>query len=183
MSQVADQLAIAVGAQWEAEAGIRRLNDPYPLPVSLTATDASLIDSWKSLVKLATIGAGWPPPPPLGTWAAGPDHLAGTGGGLASVLAQVPTGRLVVLGEPGAGKTMLMIRLVLDLLARRVSVGPVPVLASAEEPEQACPWQPLGQRGGLLLRTRLPRAVRQHGRAARLSRGTWAAARPASAVA
>jgi hypothetical protein len=46
------------------------------------------------------------------------------------VLARVPTGRLVVLGEPGAGKTMLMIRLVLDLLNGRQSGEPVPVLAS-----------------------------------------------------
>ena len=35
---------------------------------------------------------------------------------LADVLAAVPTGRLVVLGEPGTGKTMLMVGLVLDLL-------------------------------------------------------------------
>jgi len=35
------------------------------------------------------------------------------------VLARVPTRRLVVLGEWGTGKTMLMVRLVLDLLARR----------------------------------------------------------------
>ena len=45
--------------------------------------------------------------PPTGTWAAGPGGLAGTGDELADVLARVPTGRLVVLGEPGAGKTML----------------------------------------------------------------------------
>jgi hypothetical protein len=41
----------------------------------------------------------------------------------------VPTGRLAVLGEPGAGKSMLMVRLTLDLLARRASGGPVPMLA------------------------------------------------------
>ena len=35
---------------------------------------------------------------------------------------------LVVLGEPGAGKTILLIRLVLDLLARRSLEDPVPVL-------------------------------------------------------
>jgi hypothetical protein len=43
---------------------------------------------------------------------------------LADVLERMPTGRLVVLGEPGAGKTILMVRLVLDLLARRASDGP-----------------------------------------------------------
>jgi len=43
----------------------------------------------------------------------------------------VPTGRLVVLGEPGSGKTVLVLRLVLDLLGRRRSGDPVPVLVSA----------------------------------------------------
>jgi hypothetical protein len=127
---VADQLAIAVGAQWKAEAAVRRLNDPYPLPVSWDTADASLTDPWGSLVRLACSGAGWPAPPPEGTWAPGPDDLAGEGGELVDVLARVPTGRLVVLGEPGAGKTMLMVRLVLDLLAQRAAGGPVPFLVS-----------------------------------------------------
>ena len=139
MAQVADQLAVAVGIQWEAEAAVRRLNDPYPLPVSWAAADPSLTDAWDSLVKLATSGAGWPAPPPAGTWAAGPEDLAGAGGELAEVLARVPTGRLVVLGEPGAGKTMLMVRLVLDLLARRAAGGPVPFLASVAS------WDPADQ--------------------------------------
>ena len=139
LDQVADQLAIAVGAQWNAEAAIRRLNDPYPLPVSWTAADASLTDPWDSLVRLATSGAGWPEPPGWGTWAAGPDDLAGEGGELVESLAQVPTGRLVVLGEPGAGKTMLMVRLVLDLLTRRAKGAPVPILVSVTL------WDPVKQ--------------------------------------
>ena len=126
---LADQLAAAIGAQWEEEARVRRLNDPYPLPVSWGPAAASLADDWETLVRLATTGAGWSPAPP-GTWAAGPDGLAGAGGDLADVLARVPTGRLVVLGEPGAGKTMLMVRLVLDLLARRGPGAPVPALTS-----------------------------------------------------
>ena len=130
LAQVADQLAVAVGAQWETEAAVRRLNDPYPLPVSWVTADPSLADSWDSLVKLATSGAGWPAPSSTNTWAASPANLAGAGSDLVNVLAQVPTGRLVVLGEPGAGKTMLMVRLVLDLLTRRAPGGPVPILAS-----------------------------------------------------
>jgi NACHT domain len=137
--QVADQLAVAVGAQWEAEARIRRLNDPWPLPVSWTAADASLTDPWDLLERLARSGAGQPAPPPAGTWAVGPDDLAGEGAELVEVLARVPTGRLVVLGEPGAGKTMLMVRLVLDLLARRAGGGPVPFLASVAS------WNPATQ--------------------------------------
>jgi hypothetical protein len=139
LDQVADQLAVAVGAQWEAEAAIRRLNDPYPLPVSWDPADAALTDAWESLLMLAESGAGWPEPPQEGTWAAGPSDLAGAGSDLVNVLARVPTGRLVVLGEPGAGKTMLMVRLVLDLLARRAAGGPVPILASIAS------WNPAGQ--------------------------------------
>jgi len=139
VTEVVDQLAVAVGTQWEAEARVRRLNDPYPLPVSWDAADPCLTDAWESLVKLATSGAGWPLAPPAGTWAAGPEDLAGEGGELVEVVAQVPTGRLVVLGEPGAGKTMLMVRLVLDLLARRASGAPVPILASVAS------WDPAAE--------------------------------------
>ena len=136
---VAEALAAAIRDQWQAEAGVRRLNDPYPLPVSWVAADASLADSWDLLVTLARSGAGWPSPPPPGTWATRPDELAGGGDQLVKVLAQVPTGRLVVLGEPGAGKTMLMVRLVLDLLADRATGVPVPVLASLAS------WNPSDQ--------------------------------------
>jgi hypothetical protein len=139
LGQVADQLAVAVGAQWEAEAAIRRLNDPYPLPISWDPADTSLTDAWGSLLMLAESGAGWPPPAPEGIWAAGPEDLAGTGSDLVNVLARVPTDRLVVLGEPGAGKTMLMVRLVLDLLARRKPSEPVPILFSIAS------WKPADQ--------------------------------------
>ena len=139
LAQVADQLAVTVLSQWNAEAAIRRLNDPYPLPVSWVAADSSLTDSWDSLIKLANSGAGWPSPPPAQTWAADPEGLAGAGGELAEVLARVPTGRLVVLGEPGAGKTILMVRLVLDLLTDRSGGAPVPILASIAS------WNPAAQ--------------------------------------
>jgi NACHT domain len=139
LSEIANELALAVATQWEAEAAVRRLNDPYPLPVSWTPADPSLTDSWDSLVRLASIGAGWPPLPPASTWAAGPDGLAGMGSDLVEVLTQVPTGRLVVLGEPGTGKTTLMIRLTLDLLARRADGDPVPILTSLAS------WNPAGQ--------------------------------------
>src|SRR5215472_4773002 len=127
LGRTADDLALAVGRQWEVEAGIRRLNDPYPLPVCWAGADAELADDWDALVTLARTGAGWPRSSPEG-WAAGPADLAGCGDQIGSVLGKVPTRRLVVLGEPGTGKTMLMVRLVLDLLAGRAQGGPVPVL-------------------------------------------------------
>jgi Pentapeptide repeats (8 copies)/NACHT domain len=139
LAEIADQLAIAVGAQWEAEARVRRLNDPYPLPVSWDAAGQSMTDSWDSLVKLAASGAGWPAPPPAGTWAASLDGLKGESGELVDVLDRVPTGRLIVLGEPGAGKTLLMVRLILDLLVRRLDGSPVPLLVSIAS------WNPVKQ--------------------------------------
>ncbi|WP_007515083.1 NACHT domain-containing protein [Pseudofrankia saprophytica] len=157
LAGVADQLAIAVRRQWEHEVGLRRLNDPYPLPVRWIPADSDLVQQWESLVRLASSGAGWPPPPPPtppGTpqvWAAGPGDLAGGDGDLAGLLDRVPTGRLVVLGEPGAGKTMLTVRLVLDLLAavRRAPGGPVPVLVALAS------WNPHQQSLHSWLETRL----------------------------
>ena len=127
LGQVADQLAVAVQTQWEAEARHRRLYDPHPLPVAWQPTELSLVEGWQDLITTATSWPGGPPTTPA-SWATGPAGLAGSGNDLADTLARVPTGRLVVLGEPGAGKTMLLIRLLLTLLARRIAGGPVPVL-------------------------------------------------------
>jgi hypothetical protein len=138
LGRAADDLALAVGRQWEAEAGIRRLNDPYPLPVCWAGAGADLADDWDALVTLARTGAGWPRSSPEG-WAAGPGDLGGCGDQIASVLGKVPTQRLVVLGEPGSGKTMLMVRLVLDLLADRAPGDPVPVLVPLAS------WDPASQ--------------------------------------
>ena len=54
-----------------------------------------------------------------------------------------------MLGEPGAGKTMLMVRLVLDLLASRQAGMPVPFLVPLAS------WNPLGQSLDEWLTTRL----------------------------
>ncbi|MFH8369537.1 NACHT domain-containing protein [Streptomyces sp. NPDC018031] len=137
---VADLLAVAVRRQWADEERRRQLNSPYPLPVSWAPAAPEPFDDWPSLVRLATTGAGWPPPPAGPTWAGGPAELAGTDGGLGRTLQQVPTGRLVVLGGPGAGKTVLLARLLLDLLALRGPGDPVPVLLSLAS------WDPGGQR-------------------------------------
>ncbi|MFF2518885.1 NACHT domain-containing protein [Streptomyces sp. NPDC058086] len=127
LGDVADQLAQAVRQQWEAEAQVRRLNDPFPLSVEWVAADADLVESWPHLRELA---GDWPGQTPEATsgWAVSPEGLAGKGGAIAQVFERVPTRRLVVLGEPGAGKTMLLIRLLLALLEHRPPGGPVPVL-------------------------------------------------------
>ena len=117
------------------------MNDPYPLPVTWTATDTSLAGDLDALKTLAVSGAGWSALAQE-NWAKGPDDLASVGDRkLADVLAKVPTGRLVVLGPPGAGKTMLMVGLALDLLHpdRRGSGKPVPVLVTLAS------WDPASQ--------------------------------------
>jgi hypothetical protein len=137
LAAVADELAVAVGNQWEREAAVRRLNDPLPLPVRWRTAEPPISDEWEGLVALASSGAGWPAP--SGIWATGPEELAGSGNQLRDVLERVPTGRLVVLGEPGSGKTVLMVRLVLDLLQRRHAGDAVPVLLSVAS------WDPAMQ--------------------------------------
>ena len=139
LGEIADQFAIAVGVQWELEVQRRRINDPFPLSVRWTAADQALADDWNSLALLATTGAGWPSCTAKDSWIIGPQGLAGKGGDLAELLLRIPTGRLVVLGKPGAGKTILMVRLVLDLLARREDGSPVPLLASLAS------WDPVEQ--------------------------------------
>jgi len=133
---ITNELATAVVDQWEREVEARRLNDPYPLPIGWTPAE-HLSGEWNALVALATNGVGWPAS--TKTWATGPSVLEGSGNQLANILDQVPTGRLVVLGEPGSGKSMLMVRLVLDLLKRRSHGDAVPVLLSTAS------WNPMTQ--------------------------------------
>jgi hypothetical protein len=125
----ADELAQSVKTQWSDEAIVRQFNEYSPLMVTWTAADQALSVGWQDLVRLASEGPGRPAPPQADTWAGDPGGLAGFDRELPAVLRRVPTGWLVVLGSPGAGKTMLMLRLVLDLLANREqgSGQPVPV--------------------------------------------------------
>jgi cyclopropane fatty-acyl-phospholipid synthase-like methyltransferase len=127
--KVAGLLAEAVKAQWESETGRRRVFDPYALPVRWEAADSDLSTPWPVIVEQAS-GSPGGSAKLAANWAASPDELAGSGKELADVFFRVPTRRLVVLGEPGAGKTILVVRLVLEFLSleRRKNGAPVPVL-------------------------------------------------------
>jgi hypothetical protein len=126
----ADELAESVRIQWSDEAIVRQFNDYSQLMITWTAAMESLTVDWNELVKLARGGLGRPALSAQVTWATGPAGLTGFDRTLPDVLRRVPTGWLVVLGGAGSGKTMLMLRLVLDLLARRQpgNGDPVPVL-------------------------------------------------------
>ncbi|MEU9467381.1 NACHT domain-containing protein [Streptomyces avermitilis] len=130
LEQLADTVAGAVRRQWEQEARVRGLNDPRPLSISWTSAGAELVQPWPSLFDLAENWPGGPPGDPA-RWAAGPEGLAGRGGEIDQVFRErIPTRRMVVLGEPGAGKTVLLILLLLALIEHREPGDPVPVLFS-----------------------------------------------------
>ncbi|MFD5516361.1 NACHT domain-containing protein [Streptomyces sp. NPDC127066] len=138
--RVVDELAVAVRNQWDSEAAVRRVNDPYPLPVAWQAADDSLTESWSLLADLARAWPGGPPGDPA-LWPPDTAGLAGRDAEIGQVfLDRAPTRRLVILGEPGAGKSVLLIRLLQDLIARRTTGDPVPVLFSLASWD---PHQPL----------------------------------------
>lgn len=132
LATVAGDLANAVEAQWRQEARLRRLNDPYPLPVSWSPAAESLVEAWPLLTATARQWPGGPPNQPA-EWANEPSQLAAQWAQIVEVFrGHVPTRRLVVLGEPGSGKTMLLVRLTQGLLAERAAGAelPVPVIFS-----------------------------------------------------
>jgi hypothetical protein len=143
LDKLADGLAIGVQRQWQAEEGLRRVNDPRSLPVRWQATAAAqaVADAWADVEGLAADGARRRPPDPAGTPtpATDPNQLDGEFSEIADRFLAVPSRRLVIVGEPGAGKSVLALRLVLDLLARRAPSGAVPVLVSVAS------WRPIEQ--------------------------------------
>ncbi|MFC9931543.1 NACHT domain-containing protein [Streptomyces sp. NPDC127190] len=116
LEQSAERLAAAVHEQWEQEWRLRRLQDPSPLPVQWSPAEA-----WLSDVP-DTVGPAMEPDGRLED--------------ISAALEAVPSRRLVVLGGPGSGKTVLAVRFLLDRLTRRAPGDPVPVIFSLSG------WQP-----------------------------------------
>jgi hypothetical protein len=104
LDQAARELRRVVAAQWREEASERRLFTPVPLRVR------------------------WEPRESDGPPLHGDDPVE-----LAAAFRAVPRRRLVVLGEPGAGKTTLALLLVLALLRDARESDPVPVLLSLRD--------------------------------------------------
>ncbi|MEU9749179.1 hypothetical protein [Streptomyces niveus] len=124
-AEAADQLAVTVREQWWEEVEARQLRDPAVIPLSWAGTGRpvsvppeSVVGPHAGRVRRLSLD---------GRLEGSFDHAASQ---LAAGFRQVPSGRLVVLGEPGSGKTVLAIMLTLGLLADRSPGTPVPVLLS-----------------------------------------------------
>ncbi|MFC3741664.1 NACHT and WD40 repeat domain-containing protein [Paractinoplanes deccanensis] len=128
---VARELAEAVEEQWSKEATSRGLRDAAVLPLRWTATDRDVSD----LASLTGDTGGRPIRVNLDGGMR--DEFEDAIADLAGEYARIPSGRLVILGEPGAGKTVLALLLTLGLIRRRPEDGKVPVLLSVAN------WDPV----------------------------------------
>jgi transcriptional regulator with XRE-family HTH domain len=119
LDRAADKLARQVRDRWLREEENRRINDPFPLPLRWELADADLTDHWEGICNAA----------PGET--SGPLPLAADLEKIAETYRMIPSGRLVVLGRAGSGKTILALRFVLGYLrSRDSSTEPVPVTFS-----------------------------------------------------
>ncbi|WP_328608952.1 helix-turn-helix domain-containing protein [Amycolatopsis sp. NBC_00345] len=139
LALAAEELAMGVGIRLRRAYEHQQMHDPFPLPVRWTHVSGVLSDH-----------AGNIHAQPDGEPAADVD-LVGGFGQIAEIYRRVPSGRLVVLGDGGSGKTMLATRLTLDLLREREQAQPVPVTVSVAS------WDPTRSRfrdwlSGLLIR-------------------------------
>lgn len=121
LNAAADRLASAVREQLGREERLRRLQDPAPIAVRWDTGPQDLIDHWENVT------------------GAGPVDLGGRFEEIADVLDRVPSGRLVVLGPAGTGKSVLMVRLALDRLERRAPGERIPVILPLAS------WRPQAQ--------------------------------------
>ncbi|TQF02954.1 helix-turn-helix domain-containing protein [Kitasatospora acidiphila] len=118
LAEVADTLAHDVRSRWIREEEQRRIHDPFPLPVRWRSAPEGLLDHWDNI-------SGVAPGP-----SSGPLSLDGDLAQITDIYRRIGSRRLVVLGRAGSGKTMLMLRFVLDYLGTRSSDDPVPVVFS-----------------------------------------------------
>lgn len=116
LDEAGDLLAQEVQRQWKQEEALRRVHDPFPLPVRWVNAPEELCDHWSNIRHTR------------GAVSLGPLDLAGTLDQVVEVFGRLPSRRLVVLGKAGSGKTILTLRFVLDLLRDRQPRDPIPVL-------------------------------------------------------
>ncbi|MEV4943499.1 NACHT domain-containing protein [Streptomyces zaomyceticus] len=108
----AKQLAEELLVEWGREEKLRRVHQPSPLPVRWE-NEPEFTDHWSSI---------------HGDDRDEPLDLSGQVADITAVYTQVPSGRLLVLGDTGAGKSVLALRFALDRLRRAEPGDRVPVI-------------------------------------------------------
>ncbi|GAB3429083.1 helix-turn-helix domain-containing protein [Actinophytocola sediminis] len=116
LADAADDLAHAVQAGLRREEELRRIQDPFPLPVRWQSAPEDVMDQWANICRVAP-----------GESASRLD-LAGRLPEIVEIYRRIPSGRLVVLGRAGSGKSVLAARFVLDRLRTRGRGDAVPIV-------------------------------------------------------
>ncbi|MET8654291.1 NACHT domain-containing protein [Nocardia aurea] len=107
--------ATAVREQWQTEEKLHRLADPRPLPLRwTTCARDGVMDYWEVIRGVEGRET--------------PIDLDGRLDDIIDIFERIPSRRLVVLGEPGAGKSVLAMHFTLAAVRRRGAGDPVPVL-------------------------------------------------------
>ncbi|MGB3444682.1 MAG: TIR domain-containing protein [Actinophytocola sp.] len=115
-------LAHAVDARWRDEELRRQVLDPFPLPVRWRSAPEKVMDHWENI---RGVGPGV---------TVAPLDLSGELERIVAVYRAVPSGRLVVLGRAGAGKTVLSLRFVREFLRAGTAMVPVVFWLGSWEP-------------------------------------------------
>jgi hypothetical protein len=133
---LADLLATAVDEQWRQEAAERMLVTPAPIPVGWSPSELPVTGPVEAAVGSLDVGPAFPPLPGQSRISEEDLRVGGGRRELFAVYAGIASGRVVVVGAPGAGKTGSAVLLVLDALEHREGVEAsqrvrVPVLVTA----------------------------------------------------
>jgi hypothetical protein len=136
VEQAAADLARTVRDQWQEEASIRLLQQPEPIRVRWSYTHRPVSSDPRSFL----VQRGSSEPPVF--------QRTGDVNTVAETFIQLPHQQLVVIGQRGAGKTVLALVLTLDLLEKMASTGLTPVLLSLSswDPRQRPLWDWLADR-------------------------------------
>ncbi|MCM2386933.1 NACHT domain-containing protein [Streptomyces albipurpureus] len=119
LDSAAAQLGGWLRTAYDQEERRSRIHEPVPLQLRWGPGDPLLVDHWKNI----SLGSSQLP------------DLGGEFDDINDVFHRLPSRRLVVLGAPGAGKSVLALR----LARRALGKGPVPVVLPLAS------WQPGGQ--------------------------------------
>lgn len=123
-----EDLAHRMLQEWELAEDMHRLNDLYALSVSWRGERGHLTDPLTKVYETYESWAAQESAVALALPSNRADPLSGEGTDLARILRDhIPTGRLVVLGNKGSGKTVLLERLLHQLLEWRNPGDPVHV--------------------------------------------------------